>query len=99
AAFRLPAPKEVTGRITIQGNLPSYVVMPRLAFSLAPIGGITITGATVPANPQPDGLFKMTLPLGERQLNIVPNTIPPGYKVASFTYGTTDLLKNPIRVA
>lgn len=97
-AIRLPDPKPTNGRITVQGNLPSYVAVPRLAFALAPIAGISVSAATVAANPQPDGSFTLALPPGERQFNLVPGTVPAGYKLTSFTYGTTDLLKNPIRV-
>jgi hypothetical protein len=39
------------------------------------------------------------LPQGERQITISPASIPAGYKLASFTYGTADLLKNPVHIA
>jgi hypothetical protein len=96
--IRLPAPKEVRGRITVQGNLPVTVPLPRLTFSLAPIAGIPASSASLPADLQPDGSFKIALPQGERGITVVAGTIPPGYKLASFTYGMTDLLKNPLRV-
>ncbi len=83
--LRTPQPIEIKGRILIQGDVP----MPRLAFSVG--------GATVPANPQPGGSFTIALPEGERQISIVPTSIPAGYTLTSLTYGTTDLLKNPIR--
>ena len=85
--LRTPQPREIKGRILIQGDVP----MPRLAFSVG--------GATVPANPQPGGSFTIALPEGERQISIVPTSVPAGYTLTSFTYGTTDLLKNPLRVA
>src|SRR5262249_10276099 len=50
------------------------------------------------ANAEPDGSFRIALPEGERQLSVVAGTIPPGYKLTSLTYGTTDLMKNPIRI-
>src|SRR5215475_1417186 len=96
--IRLPAPKAITGRVIIQGNLPRNIPIPRLAFLLAAVPGIPASGGSVPANAEPDGSFRIALPEGERQLSIVSGAIPPGYKVASFTYGTTDLLKNPIRI-
>jgi hypothetical protein len=95
-AIRMPRPKEVRGRIVVQGNLP----MPRVVFSIAPTG---VTGAAVrtinlPANPQQDGSFSISLPEGERQITIVTGSLPRGYSLASFTYGATDLLKDPLRV-
>ncbi len=51
--LRIPQPREIKGRILIQGDVP----MPRLAFSVG--------GATVPANPQPGGSFTIALPEGE----------------------------------
>jgi hypothetical protein len=98
-AIRLPAPKTIGGRITVQGNLPKTIPVPRLAFLLAPVAGISVSSASLPANAEPDGSFRIALPEGERQVTVVSGTIPPGYKLASFTYGTTDLLKNPIRIA
>jgi hypothetical protein len=51
----------------------------------------------VPANPGADGLFKVALPDGDRQITITGLT--PGFNVESFTYGSTDLLKNPLHIA
>lgn len=111
--LRIPATKEVTGKITVRGNAP----IPRLMFSLLPIGapvtpaqgnlnvinGVVVStpvgSVTVPANPGPDGEFKVTLPDGDRQIAILPASIPAGYKVESFAYGAADLLKNPLHVA
>jgi hypothetical protein len=110
---RIPATREVTGKITVRGNVP----VPRLMFSLLPVGApvapapnnlSVINGAvvstpvgsvTVPANPGPDGDFKVTLPDGDRQIAILPASIPAGYEVESFAYGATDLLKNPFHIA
>jgi hypothetical protein len=111
--LRIPATKEVTGKITVRGNAP----IPRLMFSLLPIGapaapsqgnlsvvnGVVVStpvgSVSVPANPGPDGEFKVTLPDGDRQIAILPASIPRGYKVESFAYGATDLLKNPLHIA
>jgi hypothetical protein len=97
--IRLPEPKTIRGRIAVQGNVPGNIPMPRVAFSLAPIAGIPASSATVPPNLEPDGSFTIGLPEGERRISIVPGTVPPGYKIASLTYGTTDLLKDPLRIA
>lgn len=111
--LRVPATKEVSGKIILRGNVP----IPRLIFSLLPIGAAAtpatnnltvVNGAvisipagsvTVPANPAADGAFKVTLPDGDRQITILPASIPPGYTVESFAYGGTDLLKNPLHIA
>jgi hypothetical protein len=84
---RTPQPKEIRGRIVIEGNVP----MPHLAFNVG--------GAPLPANPQQDGTFTITMPEGERQISVLPASVPAGYTLTSFTYGTTDLLKNPMRIA
>ena len=99
-SIRMPEPKEIKGQITVEGNLPPNVPMPRLAFALAPaIAGVPVSSATLPATVQPDGSFTIALPEGERQITLPAAAIPTGYKLASVTYGTADLLKNPIRVS
>jgi hypothetical protein len=106
--LRIPATKEVSGKITIRGT----VAAPRLVFSLAngsaPApntpnaitivqGVVTGTGnVSVPTNAGPDGLFKVTMPEGERSISILPGSVPPGYSVDSFMYGSTDLRKSPV---
>jgi hypothetical protein len=103
---RIPVTKEISGKITVRGNVP----VPRVIFTLAngaaaPINinqGVVsnATGSVnVPTNVGTDGVFKVTLPEGERAISIQPSSLPSGYSVDSFTYGTTDLLKNPMRVA
>jgi hypothetical protein len=112
--LRIPATREVSGRIITRGNVPA----PRLTLNLAPIGAqpaastpqtlTVINGVATPTaagtisiatNAGPDGLFKVTLPEGERRITIVPASIPAGYVIESFTYGSVDLKTNPIRVA
>src|SRR5262245_4483225 len=78
----------VSGRIIVEGTLPANVPHPRISFSLAPIPGIPGSAITLPANAQPDGSFSIVLPEGARQIRVLDDTIPPGYKLASFTYGT-----------
>jgi hypothetical protein len=112
--LRVPAAKEISGKITVRGNFPA----PRLTLNLAPVGAqpaastqqtlTVINGVATPTaagsisiatNAGPDGLFKVTLPEGERAISIVPASIPPGYVIESITYGSVDLKTNPIRVA
>jgi hypothetical protein len=89
--LRPPRTREISGKIAIQGDVP----MPRLAFSFTSGGATTM----VPANPLQDGSFTVSLPEGESQISIAPGSIPSGYLVSSFIYGSTDLLKYPLRVA
>jgi hypothetical protein len=112
--LRIPATKEISGKIAIRGSVP----VPRLIFSLADgtaapaanapatftlVQGVVITNAagtvSVPTNVGTDGIFKITLPEGDRAISILPSSLPSGYSVDSFAYGSLDLLKNPIRVA
>jgi hypothetical protein len=103
--LRIPVTKEISGKITVRGNVP----VPRVIFTLAnggaPINinqGVVSNAAgsvNVPTNVGTDGVFRVTLPEGERAISIQPSSLPSGYSVDSFTYGTTDLLKNPLRVA
>jgi hypothetical protein len=97
--IRLPEAKSIRGRIVVQGDVPANVPIPRIAFTLAPVAGIPNSGANVPAVPQPDGSFTIGLPEGERRISVVAGTVPPGYKLSSFTYGTADLLKDPLRIS
>jgi hypothetical protein len=97
--IRLPDAKSIRGRVVVQGDVPANVPIPRIAFALAPVAGIPNSGANVPASPQPDGSFTIGLPEGERRIAVVAGTVPPGYKVSSFTYGTADLLKDPLSIA
>ena len=79
--LRIPASKDVRGKITVKGNVP----MPRLVLSMAAVGttapaatgttvsivnGVAVVGpagsVSVPTNPGPDGTFRVTLPDGER---------------------------------
>jgi hypothetical protein len=106
---RIPPAKEVTVKISISG-----AATPQLSFTLAPPGTapatatatatangalVSIVGnTTVATSSRPDGTLKVALPAGERKITIVPATLPSGYVVERFTYGTVDLLINSIRV-
>jgi len=108
----IPATKEVSGKVTMKGTLP---VPPRLTLILAPVGasqtsaaistsqGVLLTtvpgSVNVPLTVGSDGSFKVTLSEGERQLSLVPSSVPAGVAIESFTYGSTDVLKGPVRIA
>jgi TonB family protein len=80
-----PAMKEITGRVTIEGL---GQITPRLTFTLPdPSGAIPATAVG-----QPDGTFRLTLPDGERRLTLS----VPGYSVKALSYGSVDLLREPL---
>jgi hypothetical protein len=84
------AVKEVSGRVIIEG-LPS----PRFSLLALSPGRPANTAAV---NPQADGTFKTTLPLG---LSVVgaAQGLPAGFTIRSMTYGPTDLMRDPVNVA
>jgi hypothetical protein len=45
---------------------------------------------SVPANAAQDGSFKVALPEGERSIMICRISLPAGFSVNSFTYGSVD---------
>ncbi|HEX4997196.1 MAG TPA: TonB family protein, partial [Terriglobia bacterium] len=84
----VPRAKEVTGHVLIEGLSQTT---PRLSFSLVdPHGNFTVPGTV-----QRDGTFKAVFPEGDRPaaLNV------PGFTVKSLSYGSTDLLTNPLKIA
>lgn len=96
ATINLAAPgqKQIRGRVVVDGQGP----LPRLIFSQSPIssGATRISNLTI--FPLPDGTFTLTLPEGETRVG--PATrIPPGYTLKSFTYGSVDLLREPLKVS
>ena len=108
--------EEISGKITVRGNVP----VPRVIFTLAnepapptanaPIN-ITIVQGVVISNagsvqPVPcerrNGWQSLKSHTARRRtcdLDPAQFAFHPDYSVDSFTYGTTDLLKNPMRVA
>ena len=53
----------------------------------------------VPLKPSADGTFQVGLPEGERRISVLKESIPAGYVVEAFTYGSQNLLNNPVRIA
>jgi hypothetical protein len=84
----VPAEKEVILRTTVADNGP----LPGFILSLA--GGANTMSALV--RPDRDGTFKIKLPMDERRITL--RGLPLGYEVKTLTYGSTDLLKLPLRV-
>jgi hypothetical protein len=97
----------VMGRVVIEGGgpAPSFVFALQGSRGFARDGYIwandtlrsnPVVGMTGWADSYDDVIFNVLLPIG--QYRIVPSGLPPGYRVKSFTYGRTNLLKSPINV-
>ena len=92
----LPGQKEITGRVMLEGSGP----MPRFSFSpvQSPATGTSLASQTISINPAPNGTFRLTLPEGERTLGELTG-VPAGYTLKTAAYGTTDLLRESLRIA
>ena len=95
----VPRQREIRGRIILEGR----GAMPQFNIQLIPVpsnsGGYN-TGPVTILNVAPsssDGVFKLTLPEGERQVGR-PTGLPPGYALKSVTYGSMDLAKAPFKI-
>jgi hypothetical protein len=88
----VPKQRALSGRIIIEDG------------AAAPHLGLTVTSQdadgrgsssiTLPIDSQANGEFHITLPDGQRKLDIA--DIPAGYSLKSFTYGNTDLRRTPL---
>ena len=92
----LPGQKEIAGRVIVEGAAP----LPRFNFRPPQV----LTAQRTPLQtqflnitPAANGTFRLTLPEGERPLGEV-NGLPPGYTLKAATYGTTDLLRDPLKI-
>src|SRR5688572_23584696 len=81
--------KEVTGKIIVEGGVAP-------GFSL-PVQGIGRPSTRIAINPQSDGTFKASFPVGLSIVGAV--TGPAGFSIRSIMYGSTDLLKEPLNIA
>lgn len=94
----VPGQKEITGRVIVEGPGP----LPRFAFRPAPVNvnlnGGSGLGQFININPRPDGTFTVTVTEGEHRLG-APTNLPAGYVLKSATYGTADLMRNPLKVS
>ena len=84
------AKREITARISVEGNYPA----PSVALTL----DATDSSMTVLISPESDGSARIKLPEDERKLRQF-SGLPLGYAVKSITYGSTDLRKQPLRLA
>lgn len=78
-------------RVMMDGDGP---LPPSLSFALA--GSTAKTSVMVPLSAGPD--VGVLLPTDERRMSLV-SSLPPGYALSGLTYDSTDLLKDPLRVA
>jgi hypothetical protein len=91
----VPRQKNITGKLILEGR----GLMPRFTIPLTPPAGTSSSPVQyISINPQPDGSFTVSILEGARQVGVA-NNLPAGYTLKSLTYGTTDILKNPMKVA
>jgi len=89
----IPALREVAGRVVVEGLSQ---MAPRLTFILSDpsrasqLGNVSSAGIA-----QSDGTFKVILPESEHKVSL--NV--PGYSVRTLTYGSTDLLRDPLKIS
>jgi TonB family protein len=83
----IPPMKEIRG---LASSVSGRSVALRINWSEPPAGTATSTAVI-----QSDGTFSVVIPEGERRITVV----VPGYTVQSVTYGSSDVLRDPIRVS
>jgi hypothetical protein len=79
--------------------LPNTVAPPPdspMAGLFGEIQQVLNTEREVPLNPNSDGTFVVNLPEGERRISVLKKSIPAGYALDVFTYGSQNLLNVPI---
>jgi len=86
--FTLPLMRTMAGRAMLDG---AGAAPTRLLFTIVYPNGTVGLGATV----QADGTFNIPLPEGEHRLALN----APGYYVRSMNLGSSDLLKDPLRLS
>jgi hypothetical protein len=96
--IRVPTLTDITGHVVIEGGGPYPLFAVQLTGLPSAIGAAGPSGTLPTIRPGTDGTFHIGLPAGEsRAANFV--GLPPGYRVKSFSFGSTDLLKNPMKIA
>jgi hypothetical protein len=86
----IPVMKCVPGRVVVEGDGP----IPNLSFRLTPADQVS----TLSVMPPDHGRFGILLPEGERRITFNAQLLPPGYTLKSFTYGSTDLSRDPLNI-
>ena len=95
--IKTPPAREVPGRVVINDSNK-----PRVGFGILqpnrPSNALQLP-AQFTASTSPDGTFRIVLPEGETRLAFDSSLVPPGFVLKSATYGSLDILTNPIKVA
>jgi len=84
----VPAEREITGSVVVDGN----AAIP--GFMLSLLG--SSSSVTTVVKPDANGTFTIKLPMDERRVRL--SGLPMGYELKSLTYGATDLLKQPLKI-
>jgi hypothetical protein len=87
----VPPVRGVPGKVMIEGEGK----VNRLNFA---VGAFAVDGPVARVNMLDGSSFQLTLPEGEYRIALSPDSLI-GYTVKAFTYGTVDLLKQPLKVA
>ena len=97
----LPRPTlMMTPTVDDKATATTATPVPSLAQLLVTSSNVRMGQTPVNLTIQQDGTFKASLPEGQYQLSVnIPSNGTPPYSVKSFTYGTADLLKDPLKVA
>jgi TonB family protein len=88
----LPLMKEVQG---VVANTSGAAVQGRLSVSYSEISATGSSSGSMSVATQPDGKFTIQMPEGDRRISVT----APGSTVKSLTYGTTDLMRENMKVA
>jgi TonB family protein len=89
--FTVPATRTLSGRMIIDGSTSAVPAGLRLLFTVSYPNGSVGIGSTV----QADGSFSVLMPQGEHRIAL--GSIP-GYATRSIVFGSTDLLREPLRL-
>ena len=94
----MPGQKEIRGRVSVEGGAP----IPRVSFSgysSVPLGASSsaLANEQIDVRPAADGTFRLLLPEGERYLGR-PINLARGYTLKAATYGSTNLLTQPLKI-
>jgi hypothetical protein len=90
----VPVTKCVQGRAVVEGDGP----IPNLRFAIAP-PATPSSATTAFITPRADGRFGILLTEGEQRMTLAPTSLPSGYTLKAFNYGSVDLLRDPLRLS
>src|SRR4030095_7920753 len=88
AQIVVPPEREITIRVTMEGNTP----IPSFGLSLNAPGNTV----QVIVRPEADGTFKVKLPEDERR--VTTTGLPLGFEIKSAMFGSTDIRRQPLKI-